>query len=546
MDADPTLVLAAVALLAAASLWPRADTDRRLAAAAGAAVLAAGLLHTWAWDSLQDDAYISFRYARNWVEGYGLVFNPGERVEGYSNFLFVVGLAAAHAIAGLDLVRSANALGLLFAAATLGLTGRFATELCAGRRSAGLAAALLLAGSGAFAGWGRSGLETTLFTFLVLLTVRAAARDSAWAGGLAGLAALTRPEGAALGLVVGAAVWLRTDGRRRAAALALAGFALPVVPWTIWRLAYYGYWLPNTVAAKWGMALDHQLGLGLAYLAGFATVHAALLGLAAATAATVLARGRHAALGRADLLLGVTAGGYTAFAVATGGDWMPAYRMLAPVLPLACVGLARLWHVGLGDGAFGPGSRRTAAALAGAACTTLWMGTWQPKMLPRTRELRSLVASEVRMGEWFRRRLPPGTLMATFASGAIPFHSRLPTLDLLGLTDEHIARRGQRLPRGGPGHIAQDYPYVVARRPAVVVFLHWDGLSPAPSWEIASAFARHYRPVPFHFTRVAGPLAYANLWIRKSEAPRLVPRLNDPKAGIRVVPLDEPGEAPAG
>ncbi|MCX7840525.1 MAG: hypothetical protein N2559_13895, partial [Anaerolineae bacterium] len=35
-----------------------------------------------------DDAYISFRYAQNALRGHGLVFNPGERVEGFTNFLW--------------------------------------------------------------------------------------------------------------------------------------------------------------------------------------------------------------------------------------------------------------------------------------------------------------------------------------------------------------------------------------------------------------------------------------------------------------------------
>jgi hypothetical protein len=39
------------------------------------------------WGFTVEDAYISFRYARNFVQGHGLVFNPGERVEGYTNFL---------------------------------------------------------------------------------------------------------------------------------------------------------------------------------------------------------------------------------------------------------------------------------------------------------------------------------------------------------------------------------------------------------------------------------------------------------------------------
>ena len=58
----------------------------------------------WAWQLrwLSDDAFISFRYARNWVDGHGLVFNHGERVEGYTNFLWVAMLAIPNLI-GLDI-----------------------------------------------------------------------------------------------------------------------------------------------------------------------------------------------------------------------------------------------------------------------------------------------------------------------------------------------------------------------------------------------------------------------------------------------------------
>ncbi len=42
------------------------------------------------YPSTVDDTFICFRYAANWLAGEGLVFNPGERVEGYSDFLWVV------------------------------------------------------------------------------------------------------------------------------------------------------------------------------------------------------------------------------------------------------------------------------------------------------------------------------------------------------------------------------------------------------------------------------------------------------------------------
>ena len=52
---------------------------------------------------LTDDAFISFRYVHNLLEGHGLVFNPGERVEGYSNFLWVLELAAIWRVLGVAL-----------------------------------------------------------------------------------------------------------------------------------------------------------------------------------------------------------------------------------------------------------------------------------------------------------------------------------------------------------------------------------------------------------------------------------------------------------
>jgi arabinofuranosyltransferase len=79
-----------------------------------AAVLA--ILRAW----LTDDAFISFRYARNLVEGHGLVYNPGERVEGYSNFLWTLWCALGlwmHIPAGLW----AQIWGVVFYAASVGL-----------------------------------------------------------------------------------------------------------------------------------------------------------------------------------------------------------------------------------------------------------------------------------------------------------------------------------------------------------------------------------------------------------------------------------------
>ena len=71
------------------SLSPR-PTAYLVAGIALAYGVAAAIQRAW----VCDDAFISFRCADHLVRGLGLVFNPGERVEGYTNFLWAVWVAA--------------------------------------------------------------------------------------------------------------------------------------------------------------------------------------------------------------------------------------------------------------------------------------------------------------------------------------------------------------------------------------------------------------------------------------------------------------------
>ncbi|MBZ0266726.1 hypothetical protein K8I85_01090, partial [bacterium] len=84
--------------------------------------------HAWSLQFTQDDAYISLRYARHLVEGNGLVFNPGERVEGYSNFTWTL-LLALFLKLGAPAVETSRWLGILFGALSVLAAGKFARAL---------------------------------------------------------------------------------------------------------------------------------------------------------------------------------------------------------------------------------------------------------------------------------------------------------------------------------------------------------------------------------------------------------------------------------
>jgi hypothetical protein len=127
-----------------------------------------GVRYWW----LADDAMISMRYGRNLAEGLGLVWNAGERVEGYTNLLWTLFMALVHLT---PLPDSKTSLVVLLAnvgiaAATVPLIARLVRLLGGGAWATGatLAAYVLGADTSFFA---TSGLETSLLGFLIVLCV---------------------------------------------------------------------------------------------------------------------------------------------------------------------------------------------------------------------------------------------------------------------------------------------------------------------------------------------------------------------------------------
>jgi arabinofuranosyltransferase len=234
-----------------------------------------------------DDAFISFRYSQQLLSGNGLVFNIGERVEGYTNLLWVLEVALL-GVLRIPMPIAAVGLSLLATAGTFLLVERLAhtTPFPSMRRYAVMAALLLLAVNRNVAVWTTSGLETRQFTFLIVLAVwlvRRALRGRAawWSVSLVlGAAELTRPEGALIAACVGAWVAWQLWRRRGPVLRPLLELGLPcaalVVGHYLWRHAYYGDWLPNTAYAKVVRAWPDA---GILYF-GAAALHSALyLGL---------------------------------------------------------------------------------------------------------------------------------------------------------------------------------------------------------------------------------------------------------------------------
>ncbi len=486
----------------------------RLGPAFALAITAFLLMRLWGY--AMDDAWITYRYGRNLAEGHGVVFNPGERVEGYSNFLIVAGSAVLHRLRmdPFDWVRLGGAMCLL---AGVGLTGLMERRIVHEQRQlaeapsyiqflfpGGRAAGAAWAWAGTFylalcyqaAAWAVSGLETAYYLLAVVATMYCAARawaspidetrDAArerylWglsAGSGALLAALIRVDGFVLaGALLVFVGWEVARNRRPADwKPVLAGVLLFFVGYGIytgWRVAYFGSLFPNTAQAKVTGPLSSRIRDGASYLWEWFRAGGSV-GLAVAVWGGWLTlrdfRGARPGVRRTSTeaptilrLAMAVAIAHLLLIVYAGGDWMPASRFVVPILGL----------IGLLAGA---GLRRwrqrgflgwtTAAVAALWILISLWHGYRSDHTLRwcvEAARTQTLVQPLERIGEWIGAVAPEDEWLAATEAGIVPYCSRLRFIDMLGLVDPHIAS----LPGGL--HEKFDAGYVLGRQPRYIL-----------------------------------------------------------------------------
>ena len=239
----------------------------------------------------------------------------------------------------------------------------------------------------------------------------------------------------------------------------------------------------------------------------------------------------------ADWLLALVLLLFFLFVACVGGDWMPAWRFLAPLVPVAAALLLGLWQRNVIRPRLRTDSVYGVLLFAVAAAYLSAQSFVHPSLLPRVRVWADEVAGLSEIGKWFRRALPSDTLIAVLPNGALPFYAELPTIDMMGLTDAHIARAGQRFRRGLPGHVAHDWEYVAARKPAIVAFLGGQGFEREPERvRIKHEFEPDYDMVRFRFRDGTNPLGqYVNLLLLRTDKVRLMNLLMN-AADVEVVP----------
>jgi len=336
---------------------PREPVDVRLWVGALALSLTLLLVFQRQIAFFVDDAFITFRFARNWAEWGTPVFNAfelapsGQPVEGFSNLLWAAVLAAFHR-GGLDLPGITATLQFVFAALTVVLVARFARVRLGLGPIGQIAAPLVLATSAPFVAWSSGGMETSLFTLLLAGLLFEALRQegdgvrrglvlSAQLGALGAGVILVRAEGVlwvlGVGIAVAAGEFARSgrglrglEVRRRRLLIALVIVGVVTLAQALWRQSVYGAWLPNTVAAKTGGGIE-VMGRGARQVASWALICVTPIAAVVLAVPALRHTAERARVAAAACL--VLALGFATYNVLVGGDWMPFFRFLAPAAP---------------------------------------------------------------------------------------------------------------------------------------------------------------------------------------------------------------------
>ena len=408
---------------------------------------------------LSDDAFISFRYASNLHSGHGLVWNIGERVEGYTNFLWVILMDLGMELNFRPEVFS-NQIGIVSGVVLL-LSLVYLSVTCAGWNDPFIVLApLVLSLSQNFTGWCTGGLATMFFTAVLFLAflayLREREKDSTsplWSSLLFSLAYLTRPDALLFAFIAGlfflVEVFLK---RRKIVSLMLWSTPLVMIVVThfLWRYSYYGYWLPNTFYAKVNGLWWEQ---GYQFFSLFNQQYKVFFFLPLMLVPILVGRKFVYAL----FLCVVSV--YSAYVLSIGGDRFE-FRFLVYISPyfywLMSEGIRILAAVRpkpitsrylLGS---------AAAALSFTLIVTTYCGARYDKKRPISHNgvvslkgIRGYANGRIYEGKVLRRLimkglLPDDLMVCVYGAGAVPYYTRWPTVDYLGLNDVTIAHQSIR------------------------------------------------------------------------------------------------------
>ena len=464
---------------------------------------------------IQDDVYTSFRYVKNFINGNGLVFNPGERVEGYTNFLWVVILSLPMYVGKMFSVdfkieEIAQTLSIIFSCAVIietyylsmiiklkiGESFPKQKPMLAGAEN--LAPVILMVYSVPLLYWGVSAMETSLFVSLMLLSIifylkgLSDIKPNKLFITVSLLNSLVRPEGIFIfGMIMTHNfLWNYFESRNhnfsegirksfdKKYRTEIFSYLLLIFIFICFRMMYYGYPLPNTFYAKTEFTTEF-IGRGWKYFLEFAKPY---LMFGTFLIFPIVLYGGKEIRKEFSLLYGIVILWIIAI-IAIGGDVLPVNRFFLPLMPIVYILLVKSIKSIIDKLVVGKERIKNLFFVLALLLTVVFgIFTYKqnyPAMMTKRAYEVGLVAKMKIYAEWVNRQeeiynRKMNVAMSTI--GAFSYYSDAHVIDLVGLTDSYIAHH----PREVKG-INDELPvlwkerhynaqYILSKKPDYIIF----------------------------------------------------------------------------
>lgn len=438
------------------------------------------------YNHIGEDCFISFRYVDNFIKGEGLAFNKGERVEGYSNFLWVIILAFFRWM-GISPVFMSKILGALSTALLLWVTSYY--SLKKNQRKIDwiyLATPFMIFFNPMIHYHAGRGLETTFYAFLFMWAILSFKRRNYMNSSLAFAAiALTRPEGFIYFWLLLPLLFLdlknsRTENFSYPIPHIRLRFFLPylviTITFFIWRYLYYGNLLPNTVYAKTttsnffnnpSLHMLLQFIISWSYIPLFAVL------------AVFTYHKEEWELQRSLLIPMVVGGGILFFTLSVGQVQASPFRHYVPFIPILIIlfqEFLRAMKMRVEDNLpiiiglfvifqcmnFYTSNNLDSHKTRLHSRTIQFIASWNfPARVKWFLEPPIMINSEA--GKWCTQNLPADALIGSDQIGEFGYYTQQNILDLLGLTDKEFGRKRYSLELLLTRKPAPDYIVLLAR-----------------------------------------------------------------------------------
>lgn len=405
---------------------------------------------------IQDDAFISFRYAQHLVEGHGLTWNIGEfiPVEGYTNFLWVIMISFGEALR-LDPVLWSMMLGISFGAKTLFITYRLSLMLLKSKALA-LLTIVLLGTNYSFSSYMTGGLETQLQTFFI---VAAAYYSFSLVNGhgcsglfsiaglslLFSLAIMTRPDSVLICGVLYLYVFFKFIKNEHSIKICILKLSILTFSggiviglWLVFKFIYYGSIYPNTYYIKAiGFSIE-TLKYGLLYFFVFLINYCIIFFIF-----LWMFHFKKIFCQIEFQIIMIIISLWFLYIIKVGGDFME-FRFFVPMLPFIFLLISKNISI--------LNSKISQLFFVMILPISSFIHSVEFEGYNQIESINSLNGHIVNKNQnWkgvgivlnkiFGESIDP-VIIGTHAAGAIPYYSKLPTVDMLGLNDRWIARNG--------------------------------------------------------------------------------------------------------